>query len=482
MFGVTEMREIREAVGAYAGGFDPALVTAADAQRIVEDAVSAENMLATIKALAARRVSETELWRTEGDASPAHQLARKSGTSVGKAREALETAGRLGGLPAVEAAARRGELSPDQVAPIADAASKAPGSQGRLLTAAKAVSLGELRDACARTKAAAEDGARHRAIHASRFLRRRHTADGAGELLYRSTLEEVAEIYAIAQGRADRRFRAARAAGRHEPGEAYLADGLLDAVRASQVRSGGGRNRAGGAATPTAARDEGEAPEPPARGTATAAAPSLFGDEPFPDSPPPSATVVRDDVMAPSDVAISTDEAEAPPRPPSPVKVIVRIDWDALIRGWPIDGEVCEIAGLGPVAVSAVRAMIASGDSFLAAVVTKGVDVVNVAHLGRRATAFQRSGLEWLSPECITLGCNAKARLEIDHRVDWADSKITMLRFLEHHCSHHHDLKTVHGWALVEGTGKRLMVPPDDPRHPRHSQKGPAPPGDADAA
>jgi len=160
----------------------------------------------------------------------------------------------------------------------------------------------------------------------------------------------------------------------------------------------------------------------------------------------------------------------------------VRVDWDALIRGWPIDGEVCEIAGLGPVPVSAVRAMITSGDPFLATVVTKGVDVVNVAHLGRRATAFQRSGLDWLSPECITLGCNAKARLEIDHRVDWADSKITLLRDLEHHCDHHHDLKTFHGWALVEGSGKRPMVPPDDPRHPRHAQKGPAPPGDADAA
>ncbi|MGI8684572.1 MAG: hypothetical protein ACR2MO_05695, partial [Acidimicrobiales bacterium] len=68
MFGVAGMREIREAVGAYAAGFDAALVTAADAQRIVEDAVAAENMLATVKAMAARRVSETDLWRKEGDA------------------------------------------------------------------------------------------------------------------------------------------------------------------------------------------------------------------------------------------------------------------------------------------------------------------------------------------------------------------------------------------------------------------------------
>ena len=429
MFGVAGMREVREAVGTYAGGFDPALVTAADAQRIVEEAVAAENMLATVRALAAKRVAETEVWRKEGDVSPAHQLARKSGTSVAKAREALETAARLAALPEVEAAARRGELSPAQVAPIADAASKAPAAERRLLAAAKAASLGELLDACARTKAAAEpdDEARHRAIHASRCLRRRRTADGAGELAYRSTLDEVAEIFAVVQGWADRRFTSARAQGRHESGEAYLADGLLDAVRASRLSGGGA-------------------------GTA-----------------PPAG-----DGVAPSAAGIS------PARPPRPAKVICRIDWDALVRGWPIDGEVCEIAGLGPVAVAAVRAMVTSGDAFLAAVVTKGTDVVNVAHLGRRPTAHQQTALEWRSPECTTLGCNTTVRLENDHRKDWADTKVTLLSLLDRCCGHCHDRKTYQGWAYVEGTGKRPMVPPEDPRHPRNTSHGPAPPGPGD--
>ena len=35
-------------------------------------------------------------------------------------------------------------------------------------------------------------------------------------------------------------------------------------------------------------------------------------------------------------------------------------------------------------------------------------------------------------------------------------------------CEHDHDLKTFHGWALVAGTGKRPMVPPHDPRHPKN--------------
>ena len=56
------------------------------------------------------------------------------------------------------------------------------------------------------------------------------------------------------------------------------------------------------------------------------------------------------------------------------------------------------MAGFGPVAVSAVRDLLDSGDPFLGAVVTKGEGVVGVAHLGRRPIAYQQTALEWLSP------------------------------------------------------------------------------------
>ena len=53
---------------------------------------------------------------------------------------------------------------------------------------------------------------------------------------------------------------------------------------------------------------------------------------------------------------------------------------------------------------------------------------------------------------------------------------------LDHVCHTHHDLHSHHGWALVAGTGKRPMVPPDDPRHPAHdppsARAGPAGVGD----
>ena len=129
-----------------------------------------------------------------------------------------------------------------------------------------------------------------------------------------------------------------------------------------------------------------------------------------------------------------------------------------------------EIAGVGPVPVSAVRSMIESGEALLAAVVTKGVDVVNVAHLSRRSTAYQQTALAWLAPSCCVEGCNAVAHLEIDHETDWAATKITWLAWLDKLCTHHHDLKTQRGWALVHGVGKREIVPPDDARHPKRAQ------------
>lgn len=154
-------------------------------------------------------------------------------------------------------------------------------------------------------------------------------------------------------------------------------------------------------------------------------------------------------------------------------KVIVRVDLPTLLRGRAATGEVCELAGFGPVAVSAVRDLMDTGDPFLAAVVTNGARVVGVAHLGRRANARQQTALEWLYPTCAVEGCAAAAHLETDHRLDWAKSHTTIVDLLDRLCTHHHDLKSQEGWALVAGEGKRRFVPPDDPEHPRRTKDPP---------
>ena len=124
-------------------------------------------------------------------------------------------------------------------------------------------------------------------------------------------------------------------------------------------------------------------------------------------------------------------------------------------------------------AVSAIRDLIDTEDPFLAAVATKGKEVVGVAHLGRRPNAHQQSALEWLYPKCAAEGCNNLTFLEIDHRQDWATTHTTVFDLLDRLCTHHHDLKTTENWSLVDGRGKRAFVPPGDPRHPRNAHSPP---------
>jgi len=150
------------------------------------------------------------------------------------------------------------------------------------------------------------------------------------------------------------------------------------------------------------------------------------------------------------------------------MKLIARVDLPTLLRGYPVDGETCELVGYGPVAVSALRDMISTQDPFLAAVVTNAQQLLGVAHLRRRPKRAQQTALEWLYPVCANEACNALTFLENDHRADWADTHITVLDLMDRLCNHDHDLKTRCGWALVDGAGRRAFVAPDDPRHPRH--------------
>ena len=399
---------LRGSLSGYAARFDPALITATDAARVVAEAAAIEKMAATVKALAAARVADTGGWRSGGDRSAAHHLARTTGTTVGAAAEAIKAARRLDALPEAAAAARRGELSAPQVAAIADAAAADPAAETRLVDQARRSSLQELKEDCARAKAASsvDAEARRRHIHARRYLRTYIDAEGAWNLHVRNTVEVGAEIMATVDGMRDRLFAQARTEGRREPSEAYGADALS----------------------------------------------ALVGD------------------------AENADSVSAPAR--TRTKVIVRVDLAALLRGQPVSGEVAELVGYGPVAVSAIRDMIDSGDPFLTAVATRGVDVVGVAHLGRRPTAHQQTALEWLYPTCAVEGCNAVARLEMDHRDDWASTRVTLVSLMDRLCIHHHALKTRENWSLVEGKGKRTFVPPSDARHPRHAMcRSPAPPG-----
>ena len=78
----------------------------------------------------------------------------------------------------------------------------------------------------------------------------------------------------------------------------------------------------------------------------------------------------------------------------------------------------------------------------------------------KQARAVQRTALEWLYPTCAVQGCTTTAWLEIDHRLDWASSHLTVFDLLDRLCSHHHDLKTHHGYRLTGPPGNRTWHPP----------------------
>jgi hypothetical protein len=150
----------------------------------------------------------------------------------------------------------------------------------------------------------------------------------------------------------------------------------------------------------------------------------------------------------------------------SPARIIIRVDLDTLLRGVPLEGELCEIAGIGTIPVSVINDLIANDNTFIAAVLTKAEQVIGVYHHRRRPTAHQATALEFLYPTCAARGCVNRANLQTDHRADWAKTHYTTTDLLDRLCTHHHNLKTRDNWALVPGVGKRPFVPPTDRRHP----------------
>jgi hypothetical protein len=399
-----ELGKLREAMERFSTSFDPALITATTALRVIEDTAAIEKMAAAVRAKAAARLDDTDVSRRKGYRSTAEQVAEIAGTGVGAAIDAIATARRLEELPAADAAARRGELSPQQASAVAGAAAVNPEAEEELVEAAGRLPLKELQSRCADKRAEVEDReAQRERIRRGRYLRPFNDPDGAWRLSARDNPEIGAAIMAAIAAKQDELFNQARAEGRREPAEAYAMDALAALLGA-----------AGASGTP------------------------------------PS----------------------GPYQPSAWAKAIIRIDFETLVRGHPLDGETCDIAGV-PVAVSAVEQIIDSGSAFLAAVITKGEQVMGVAHFGRAPTARQQTALEWIYPTCAAEGCTQAARLQRDHRVDWAKTHTTVFDLLDLLCAFHHGLKTRENWGLVEGRGKRAFVPPDDPRHPNNQHAPP---------
>jgi len=394
-----------DSVASLIDGFDPALTGARDAMELVAEFSRLEHLASAGVALAARRVAQTDLWTRGGHRSAAHWLDHVTGMGVGDAVRLLQTAEVVEAAPDTLDALKAGQVSTREAKAIGAAESADPEAGRRLLGAAGQRSTKETENDAARIVAAAsKESAAEKAERHRKARRVFHgvDADGMGWGHWRLPIAEHTRIVAQLDGEQQKVFESARTDGVREPVGAYAADALVRVF-----------DRAAHKSAPSGSAD-------------TA----------------PEGTVEGEDW--------------------SFVKTIVRVDLTALDRGAVAPGEVCEIAGKGPIPVADVWRMI-DGGAFIAAVTTKGTVIDKVIHLGRQPTVLQKTALEWFSAgECSIEGCTNPARIEIDHVADWAHTNTTRLPDLASPCGHHHDLKTHEGYTYGPRlpSGKRRLIPP----------------------
>jgi hypothetical protein len=394
---------------------DPETLSGADAARVLAAFAEIERLGAAGKLLSARRVESSKVWRRSGHRSAAAHVAEATGTGIGTAIAALETARHLGSLPATDEAVRQGKLSESQVKEVAGAAILRPDAEQELVEAAGQQPLSMLKLRCKRVRATGQDQrATYEAIRKGRYLRNWVEDNGAVRFDARLTPDEGARLLAAVGIETQRLAAAARKAGLEEPRKALAADALV-ALACRPCADAGSGSRAG---------------NPPGTGRTGG----------------PAATVH------------------------------VRVDHAALVRGHVEPGELCEIPGIGPVPIEVARRL--AVDSILSVLVTDGVDVTTVAHSGRTIPEALRRALAERDPVCVVPGCDTRDELEIDHIRPFAEGGPASLANLARLCRWHHYLKTHHGHLLErnavddpDGPAWRWIATDDPPVVPRHIRR-----------
>ena len=397
------MTELVTHLHTLASRFDPDQIPDGDVAGLVTDLGRAGRLVDGMLTRAARRAAETSAHETAGAKDAVTLIATATGTSTAAAKKMLKTSAQLVDQPDVEKAVADGTLSIDQAVVVSETVADAPEKAGELIVDATTQTLPELRKKARDIRTAADpDPEITRRRHLTRRAFRSWTeTDGEWKAFLSGPGDLGARIEAALRGEHDAVFRTAHAAGQREDDACYRFDALLNQLEGN-VNTGGEQ---------------------------------ADGSEQVPDAP------------------------STPARPPSrsgrQTKVIIRVDGSALVRGELADGETCEIAGIGRVALSAVREQIP--DAHVAYVITNGTDTC-VAHLGRQVTAHQRTALEARGYRCEVPGCTADHLLEIDHVTGWAITRQTRLSDLAWLCTTHHRQKSRRHYQLLGPPGQRTWT------------------------
>jgi hypothetical protein len=460
------MDALRRATVDFAQQFDVDTLAPSEAAEMVGACTEIEASISSIKALSAVRSADSDQWKRDGYRSAADELAHRAGMGPSSARRLLDTGRRLAARPEVAAVVLAGELSAEQAAAVADGAAVNPGKAAELIHKARHSSMPELIEEVARAKAEVVDReARRKAIHARRSFRRWTDSDAAFRAQLYGNPEDGAGLWKVLDPIRRRLVVLRRESGCRDSLDALDYDSIMTmaAIAAGQEAE-------------LDLADLLELGLFPQLGDSMRKAPALIEDHETAPAAAESDDHGDSDREPSGRVDTSGAGLDAHLRPQqrvafSPAKIMVRVDLDALLRGVPVEGELCEILGYGPVPVSVIERLSANGNAFLVGVLTRGREIVGIYHHRRRPNAHQSSALDFLYPSCAVKGCAARAGLQSDHREEWARTKFTVFDLLDRLCPHHHRLKTNNGWNLVEGTGKRDFVPPDHPRHPRYGPR-----------
>jgi hypothetical protein len=230
-------RVVEQELGEIVNDLVPHALSGSDAVELVGLFAKIEKLASVGRVLVAQRVEDTGAHRRQGFRSAAHLMAKQSGTSLGSAIAAMETAKKVGRLPRTEKAMREGRLSPQQASEVADGASADPSAEGDLLNSADRDGLKGLKDKTRAVKAAArserEERAKEEAIRKNRSFRHWNDDDGTFNYTGKTTNDIGARMLAVMEAFKNQAFQEARRQGRHEPHEAYAADAMAAMVEAA---------------------------------------------------------------------------------------------------------------------------------------------------------------------------------------------------------------------------------------------------------
>ena len=218
-------------------GFDPALFAAADCAQLAEELAATEKACAGARLLAAARAVSAGLHREHGFKDGPSWLAHQSGSTSSQARQALDTAHRLGNCTDTKEALLAGRISLAAASEITQSEADTPGAEAALLPSAERCDLSSLRDR-ARVHRQAHTPVHdlHEQQQKARFFR--HWKDGLGMICFAGALPPETGLPLIhrielAAYRLRRAARSAAPSSEKDPYEVSAADALVGVTAAN---------------------------------------------------------------------------------------------------------------------------------------------------------------------------------------------------------------------------------------------------------